>query len=573
MPTPREPHSRRAIALALAAAALLALPALGKGFIIDDYVQLATLEGAHPSSATRFNLWNFRTGTREEVRRLAAEGATSWWERAEPEGRMAFFRPVPSALLGVDHALFGRSPAGYHAHSILWYLLLVASAGLLLRRTPGGAAGSLALVLFAVDESHWEVIAHVAARHIAVAAVLGILGLLAHVRWRQEGWRPGRPLSILAFALALLASEAALQAWCLLLAFELAGTPRERARRLRALAPTGLLVALYLALYALGGYGAHEHGYVDLLAHPAAWLSLWPKLLLFLAELLVGLRVPREGWEGARAGWLLGAAALLFFAAVLRAARARSPGPAWLWLGGLLSLLPVLGAKPGGRLLLVPSLGAAAALATAISFGWAIARGRVPAPRAGRAAAAALTAGLLALHLALSPLARVQRIRAADIDLHERRGLALWRSAIADAEVDRSGPGAVVLLTTPKWLNVLGLRCLEPHDPGRKVWWDLSLPFSDVELTRIGPRSVAIRYTPTRSLARVERARSFAVGEKIETRLARIHVLELAHGWPRRVEVEFSHPLDGGSVAFAAWRGGRFVQVEVPPLAAPAGAG
>ncbi len=564
------------MALALVVAALLSLPALYKGFIIDDYVQLATLEGARPLSATRFNLWSFRSGTPEEARRLHAEGATFWWERVEPQGRMAFFRPLPSALLGLDHALFGRAPAAYHVHSIFWYLLLVASVGLLFRRAPGGAAGGLALLLFAVDESHWEVIAHLAARHIPVSAVFGILALLAHLRWRQEGWRPGRPLSVLALALALLSSEAALQAWTFLLAFELVATPRDLSRRLRALAPTALLVALYLGFYARGGYGAHEHGYADLLAHPAGLLALWPKPLLFLAELLLGVPAPREGWEGARGSQLLGGAALLFFAALLLGARRRTPGapagPGWLWLGGLLSLLPVLGGKVGGRLLLLPSVAAAAVLAQALLFGWSLARGSAAAPLGARAFGAALTAGLLVLHLGLAPLARVERIRAADLDLHERRGLKLWHSAIARAEVDRSGPGAVVLLTTPKWLNVLGLRCLEPFDPDRKVWWDLSLPFSDVELTRNGPRSVAIRYAPTRRFRRPERARRFAVGELIETRLARIRVVEVERGWPRRVEVEFSLPLDGGAIAFAAWRGERFVQVRLPAPEAPADA-
>jgi hypothetical protein len=377
---------------------------------------------------------------------------------------------------------------------------------------------------------------------------------------------------VLALGLALLCGEVALQTWFFLLAWELAEAPVDARGRLRALAPTALLVALYLVLYKLGGYGAHGHGYVDLLAHPGDLAALWAKPLLFVAELLVGVRAPREGWQGEIALALLGAAALALLAGVLLVARRRLPreaaGPAWLWLGGLFSLLPILGGKFGPRLLLVPSMAAATALSAALLFGWAVARGRVPAPRAARALALAGVAGGVALHLVWAPLARVHAIRDAERDLGEGRRLELWRSVAAGAELERAGPGAVVLLTTPSWLDIQALRCMEPFDPDRKTWWDLSLPFSNVELTRIGPRSVAIRYEMNRRLLGPERARRFAVGDLIETRLARIRILERQHGWPSRVEVEFFDDLDGDSISFAAWQGGRLVAVEVPALAA-----
>ena len=48
--------------------------------------------------------------------------------------KLAFWRPLSSALLSVDHALFGRLALAYHAHSLLWFgALLLVVAGLLVR--------------------------------------------------------------------------------------------------------------------------------------------------------------------------------------------------------------------------------------------------------------------------------------------------------------------------------------------------------------------------------------------------------------------------------------------------------
>src|SRR5262249_42881788 len=139
---------------------------------------------------------------------LVQRGPYPWWTL--PELKLAFWRPLSSALETLDHHLFGRNAVGYHVHSVVWYLALVAICGALLRRALQGALGVLALLLFAVDDAHILPAGWIANRNALVAVAPALAGLWAHLEWREAGRAWARPLSLVGLALGLTGGEAAL---------------------------------------------------------------------------------------------------------------------------------------------------------------------------------------------------------------------------------------------------------------------------------------------------------------------------------------------------------------------------
>ncbi|MEZ4240737.1 MAG: TauD/TfdA family dioxygenase, partial [Myxococcota bacterium] len=263
---------RAALPLALLSAVLCFLPALGGGFFGDDYVFLASLAGSPPCTCRPFDLDAYASGDPREIAALVQSGTFPWW--TAPDLKIALFRPLASALLQLDHALFGTWAAGYHAHSLLWFLALIAALGAVLRRVLPPGLAAVAVVVFAVDQSHWYTVSWISNRHALVSAVAAMAMLWAHLRWRREGWRPGLPLSLLAQGAALAAGEGGLSALGFVVAYELAGAEDGPRARLRAVLPSLGVAAGYLALYGALGYGAHGAGaFVDPLSEPLRFVA------------------------------------------------------------------------------------------------------------------------------------------------------------------------------------------------------------------------------------------------------------------------------------------------------------
>src|SRR5206468_3896938 len=147
--------------------------------------------------------------------------------------------------------------------------------------------GTLALIVFAISGIHGSLFWN-AARHIVIAGALGTIALAAHVRWRETGWRPGRALSVVGFALSLTASEAALAVMAYLFAYEACSAHGNGNERLRAVGPELILIAAYLAMYRWMGLGASGGSdYVDPLKAPLAFFAQLPGRWLFLVGALV----------------------------------------------------------------------------------------------------------------------------------------------------------------------------------------------------------------------------------------------------------------------------------------------
>ena len=188
----REPEQRRArIRLAaLLIGILLVLPSVTAGFFGDDYLQIAQLEKWSPSSANPLDLYAFVPRSRARAARLHDLGLLPYF--AAERLQIAFVRPLSSALMWADHAVFGRSPVGYHVHTLVWYVVFLVAGCALLTRTLPSSLATPAAVIFCLCAAHAMPATWVAARTSIVTTALALLAWLAHRRWRPARWRWAR---------------------------------------------------------------------------------------------------------------------------------------------------------------------------------------------------------------------------------------------------------------------------------------------------------------------------------------------------------------------------------------------
>ncbi len=557
--------------MALALGAVLSLPSLGAGFFMDDYLHLSILDGLFPS-ANRFDLFTFATGDPAQMRQWMEEGPHPWWTL--PELKLAFWRPLSSALMVLDHSLFGRNAVPYHVHSLLWHLLTIATVAGVLRRLPG-VMGGIALLIFVLDETHVFPVMWLANRNALVSTAPALFGLWMHLRWREQGWRPGLPLSMLGFSVGLLGGETALGAFAYLGAYELFGNPKPFADRVRALIPALLLGVAYIIVYRTLGYGAHGSGmYVDPVAE---WQRYVPVLATRLPALLAGLLwvLPPELWILMPSyrplqifmGWFAVVVVVLLLLAVRRVLSAEEwRHTRWLMAGGLLSLLPVAATFPAARLLLLPSLGASALLAVLALGVWRA----LPGLRGWRRLTlGGVTAAMLGLQLLATSLWILYPV-----------GLRALADGILDAmsriEVDeaRISRQRVVTLVVPD--PALGLypaimRASRGHPPARS-WMPLSLAPYDHVLHRTGDAafelSVPDGYFLASEMEQLFRGPAFAmpVGAQVSVRGCRITILETEGPWPKKLRVEFDMSIDDPDLVLLTHQGDTLKRLSPPPV-------
>jgi tetratricopeptide (TPR) repeat protein len=342
-----EPGDRRRTTEALAALAVLVAtlavfwPALGNGFIdvYDDgpYVleNLVVRQGLTPEGIS----WA-----------LGAVHSNNW-------------HPLTWLAHMLDVQLFGLEPWGHHLGSLL---LHAASAALLVFLASSLGLGPWAAVLvglaFGVHPLRVQSVAWVAERKDVLSGFLGLLTLLAWVRWLHRPRWPTLAGALAAFALGLLAKPmlVSLPGVMLLLAWWplghtglVASWREERKRLLLALLPF-LALALAVSIVTLvaqtasGAIATAEQLPIGLRLANAA-LAVWAYLGKFAWPAGLAVFYPHPGASistGAAAA--AGAAiAVTSMAAVAWARQAPYLLVGWGWYLGM--LLPVLGVVQAGR--------------------------------------------------------------------------------------------------------------------------------------------------------------------------------------------------------------------------------
>jgi hypothetical protein len=226
----------------------------------------------------------------------------------------------------------------------------------------------LAALLYAVDDLHSTPAAWIANRNTTMAGCFGLMALLAHDRWRREGWQPGWWLQPVALAASLLSAEMGVCLLAYYFAYALFCDRSSLRGRLLSLLPALSTVAVWQLLYNAFGYGSLGSGsYLDPVRHPWLFLSELPSRLGWMSAWQLGLPIsllnklqPTVSWMalGAVLAVVGGGVAWLLLRRAFREAEIR------FWAASAVAaLIPLAASIPGERLLILSGMGASALVA------------------------------------------------------------------------------------------------------------------------------------------------------------------------------------------------------------------
>jgi hypothetical protein len=446
----------------------------------------------------------------------------------------------------------------------------VAVASALLRRAlgPASSIAALAALFFAGDDSHAVMAGWIANRNALIATAPALVGVLAHVWWRERGDRRALALSLLACAVGLSGGEAAVGALAYLGAYELTAAPGPWRTRALALLPVGLLGVAYVVVYKLSGSGAFgSEIYVDPLREPWQFLVQAPAKALALAGAQF-LGSSADLWLMAlSARPLLVGAGVLAVVIVVLLTRAVWPlleeqerrGLRWLVVGAVGSLVPVLATFPLNRLLLMPSLGGGALVAAIAWHGW-----RAPQRLVRWGARLLVFITVLGGVVGWPGAAVILRYGA-----EEQR-----RTALDTTLSDEALAGRVVVFVAPDPMSSLYVPIVRQWHgrPMGRAFLTLSFaPFAH-RLTRTAPDTVELAVVDGRMLETVfeqlMRSSQFPVPVGMRVRLdgLEVTVLELDRGLPNHIAVRFDQDPDAGGYTLAQWQDGRLAPLVLPAV-------
>jgi hypothetical protein len=551
--------SDRATHLAYALALVLGLATIVIGFYSDDWALIAMLERKVHLHSSPLDLYRFGTGDPAETRELVVRGPWPWWSL--PELRLHFFRPLASALFSLDHALFGTAPLGWHLHAVLWWLVFVAAARAVYRRTLPAAAAGVALVAFVLDDAHVQPIGWLSCRHMLIGATPALLGLVAHLRWREDGFRPGRALALVGLGVGLLGSEAALGIVGYFVAYELVGRRDALRTKLAALVPPLALCLAYVVGYKALGFGASGSGmYIEPFADPLGFTAMsLTRIPILAGDLLFTVPADFSNVLGSPPFVVIGLAALAAAAWLVRGAWAslsEAERRTVLWLGmGALAGIPVgLSGFPGSRVLLLPSVGAFGVL------GLLVERTLLAARRAPVAAGA-----FVVLHGVFGPL-----LFATGVAMHARMARATER-ANETLSIAPPLPKRVYVLVASDPMAAFYASAVRlvrgPRD--YSAWSILSMSKRVHRVTRTGESSVRLE-TPEGTLfdggfVHVYRAAAFPMhaGDVVGLDGGSVTVLTASDGAPTAIDLVLDVPLDDPTIAILTWQDGALRHVNL----------
>lgn len=575
--------------------------ALETEFFADDFAQVAMLEGRYPLRRSPLDLFTFSDGSLAEGRALIDAGFYPWF--TDPELRLSMLRPLASAMFWLDHAMFGRSPLGYHLHGALWWCVLLAAIAYLYRGALRTGTALLALALFVVDEAHAVILAWIANRSALVGVCLAVLALARFVAIDRAA-APGvqRRSELLVLSLFSLSFGFGEYALCVLgyvvahAALTGAGPLSARARRTwPAILPAALFVVVRSAL----GHTPRRSGmYVDPFADPLEFVHAFiTRAPVLVSDMLLALRSEHwtfggEPWLGALfRSWLpqdtferaeawravhlgLGLVACGLFALLGQWVWTRTLKPPlrWLAVGSALSLVPVVGSFPSSRLLLVPLIGFCPLLAALFVDGLARARSLF---RAGSRARSLGLAGIAsvacAFHLALPTLLT----HAAMLGLEHASDRALRAVLNLDADEARLPEQNIILLAAVDGDSSMYLPLARwlygKTQPA--ACYTLSMTPAPYALMRVAVDAFSMDFrTPAAMLrtAAEQLLRSLehplALRQVVETPLFRATVLGLENGQPRRFLFRFRVPLEHESLRFMISTRAGIRTFRMPPV-------
>jgi hypothetical protein len=552
---------------------VLTLPALGVGFILDDYYHRTVLLGRSRFRELLGNppeMFRFFRGDPERTGRLIDLGLLPWW--TYPGVKAEFLHAITVLTHRFDYALWPDAPWLMHAHSLLWLGALVIVTALFFRRMFGVTrAAGVAALLFALDDARGATAGFLANRNILVAATFGVGCLIAHDRARRDGARAAALLAPLLLLAALFAKEEGIGTCAYLAAYALWADPRGRGRGLLALAPYAAAVVLWASLRAAWGYGVRDVGvYIDPVTDPARFASA---ILARIPVLLLGQWSPIPADVGVALGprgsawlWLLSVAFLALLGAAMAPLLKRDRTARFWATGMLLATLPVSATVPMDRLLTFAGIGASGLLAQFWVFVFGDAAGP-PARRLWQKLARPTAWFLVVVHAVLAPL--VLPLRAGNpvgprwIEEGFYVRLPLGRSLDDRTVVVANAPSPVhagYLLLLRELNGQSGpahIRVLAPALPA------VSIRRIDARTLAVRPQGGYLRFLLDQVFRNERRPFPQGAEVRLSGMTATIDSLT-ADGRPDEVTFRFDVPLESDSLVWLCHRRGRFEAFTVP---------
>ena len=566
-------HRRLPIAVALLAVALT-LPALRVGWVVDDYFHRTAMLGSRVFGEfvqSPMDMFRFLDGDPARTGRLMDLGFLPWW--TYPQLKAAFWRPLTVLTHWLDYQLWPRSPALMHAHSLLWFGVLIATVALLYRRlmAPVWLAG-LAALLYAIDDAHGMPVGFLANRNVLLSALFGVLALLAHDCWRCDGWRAGAVLGPLLLALSLLSKEAGVAICAYLAAYALLLDRGTWRGRFLALVPYVVVVLVWRMVWTQLGHGvAHLGLYVDPIAEPerfvTAVIERAPLLLMgqwAFPPAEIGLMLRPEKLK------LVWRAAVLFLAllALVLLPLLRRDRLARFWgLGMLLAVVPFCSTFPADRLLFFVGIGATGLLAQFLAGVFDRATWR-PRSKLWRVCAFPLACLFVLLHIIVAPLALPWRAAyPAGPKIVEQFSL----HTPPDASIEQQD---VVVVNAPSMLHLAyyQVECELNGQPVPRHLRVLASGLQPVLVHRPDARTLVIQ--PQRGYLAWAFERLFrseqnpmALGQRVELTGMSVEVTRLTEDdRPAETVFRFDVPLEDASLRWLQWQPGGFVPFTPPEI-------
>ena len=571
-------------------------PVLRAGFVTDDFIVAAMIDGTFAAPRAPLDLFVFTTGEPADIAALQRLGSMPFW--VDPDFRLAFMRPLASATVHLDRWLFGRDLAGYHAHSLVWWVILVCSVAWFLRTFLPRGLALAATVLFAVSDAHHYPVLWLANRGGIMSLALGVLALClcisprARPRWHRTA------LPTLFYSASLLAGEWGFSLLGYGVAHVLLSGRGDWHKRLLTLWPLLVPAASVLGARAMLGYGAHASGvYVDPLGEPLGFVrSLATRLPILVADMV--LDIPAHYWDVGspwrdtilRLGWIppdiwidlpgwrtwhvvLGyaavAGALLAVHFGLRLTEARwRPALRFLALGAALSMLPVAASFPSSRLSLPAWLGGSACFA-ALLLG--VTR-RIAQLKTGNRKLLLLAtgvAGALVYNLVWSPLTAPVLSSV----IHFESASAWVR--LADVDDERLPDQHVFIVNGTDFASTFFFPYVRSYSGLQMPRSSYPLAFCrhPLDLLRDGDNSFLLRPVGNGTFMETDGEIFFRRTDRMPKRGTRfvlpemtVEVVRTRNGRPLELRYTFTQSLDDPSYVFLVSKPAGMVPLEIPPV-------
>lgn len=549
---------------------ILYLPSFNIPFLMDDYIFLNKLEtpGASP-----YSLYQLIPEGPEAIS-FSKQDFSVWW--SNPNLKLSFWRPLSSLLLSIDYLFFKQNPFFSHLHSLLWFMALLAAFGLLYRRILPGPVGIIALCLCTLDNAFALPASWAPNRHALVAAVPIFCALWAHLRWGEDNWKKGLPLSMIGYMVGLLGGETALSALAYLFAYEMFGSSDHLRRRFIRLLPCMMIVGLYVAIYKGWGYGtAGSDFYLDPIGQWPVYLKAAPaRMLALLGDLFLGM--PAELWfisSTARVALVFSGILVLVLIPFLvrgcfhRLNQKEKDVVKWLSAGMVLSLLPSIATAPSARQLICPLFGASALLAMLFYHTWKIIRGSAALRPLQKKLIIVFLASALLLHGVAAPSITL-------FQLFHLKNIGRQAQHIVStmAGQDLHGKDVIILPSQDMLISFLLYPMHRFHNadlPNR--WRILSMAPYDHQLKRLDSHTLQMEVLKGEMLREpIEHilftfSNPLAVGDVIGSGIFTAAIEEIKQG-PSKVRFTFEKPLDDESYVFFYWNGAALERKIIPEV-------